>query len=416
MTHRLPAFSLFAGILAMAGLPIYIHAPKFYVDQYGVSLAALGGVLFVLRLIDVVQDPFLGWLSRKFRDIRSFTVAAATCLMAVSMIGLFAVTPPVLPVLWFALTLALLFSSFSFLTINFYAQGVSKADELGEDGHVKLAGWRETGALLGVSLAAVAPILLQSATDNPFALFAVIFAALCLISALAMRRQWKPTGLPSQAGFGAFLSDPIARRLLIIALVNAAPVAASSTLFLFFVERRLEAAGWEGPLLLLFFMAAAASAPVWSRVATIYGAKLTLISGMILSILAFGWALFLGPGDALPFAIICIASGAALGADMTLLPALFAERASKVAPEAAEGFGLWSFVTKLSLAFAAVVLLPLLDASGFTAGTEPLSATAATALTAMYAGVPCVLKLAAIALLAVTELDDMHTSAELKEA
>jgi glycoside/pentoside/hexuronide:cation symporter, GPH family len=26
----------------MAGLPIYIHAPKFYVDEYGVSLAALG--------------------------------------------------------------------------------------------------------------------------------------------------------------------------------------------------------------------------------------------------------------------------------------------------------------------------------------------------------------------------------------
>jgi GPH family glycoside/pentoside/hexuronide:cation symporter len=58
----LPRYGLFAGFLAFAGLPIYIHAPKFFVDEYGVSLAAIGGVLLVLRLIDFVQDPLLGRL------------------------------------------------------------------------------------------------------------------------------------------------------------------------------------------------------------------------------------------------------------------------------------------------------------------------------------------------------------------
>jgi hypothetical protein len=33
MTNRLPAWSLFAALIAMAGLPIYIHAPKFYRRQ-----------------------------------------------------------------------------------------------------------------------------------------------------------------------------------------------------------------------------------------------------------------------------------------------------------------------------------------------------------------------------------------------
>ena len=32
---RLAPYSLFAGVLAMAGLPIYIHAPKFYADSFG---------------------------------------------------------------------------------------------------------------------------------------------------------------------------------------------------------------------------------------------------------------------------------------------------------------------------------------------------------------------------------------------
>ena len=53
--RNLAPFALFGAVLAAAGLPIYIHAPKFYVDTYGVSLAALGAVLFALRLIDVVQ-------------------------------------------------------------------------------------------------------------------------------------------------------------------------------------------------------------------------------------------------------------------------------------------------------------------------------------------------------------------------
>jgi len=73
--HQLPAYALFASLLAAAGLPIYIHAPKFFVDEYGVSLGALGTVLFALRLLDVVQDPLLGRLSQALRHRRGAAVA-----------------------------------------------------------------------------------------------------------------------------------------------------------------------------------------------------------------------------------------------------------------------------------------------------------------------------------------------------
>ncbi|MDA9274841.1 MFS transporter, partial [bacterium] len=63
--NNLPAYAVFAAMLSAAGLPIYIHAPKYFVDEYGVSLAALGSVLFVLRLLDVVQDPLFGRLSAR---------------------------------------------------------------------------------------------------------------------------------------------------------------------------------------------------------------------------------------------------------------------------------------------------------------------------------------------------------------
>lgn len=405
-THALPAYAVFAALLASAGLPIYIHAPKFYVDEYGVSLAALGGVLFALRLLDVVQDPLFGRLSEALRSRRGLAVLIGTTIMAVSMFGLFAVTPPMSPLIWFALMLTGVFSGFSFLTINFYAQGVVKADRLPGQGHLMLARWRETGALLGVCVAAIAPVMLGGFMGAPFAGFAVGFLVLALAAVVMMRGEWVSEGLPPSVGFRAVLGDPLARKLLLIALVNAAPVAVSSTLFLFFVESRLIAPGFEGPLLLLFFLSAAIAAPFWGRLAERFGAKPVLLSAMVLAIAAFGGALTLGPGDWMLFAVICALSGATLGADLTVLPAVFASRMARISPSAAEGFGLWSFVSKFTLAFAAVLLLPALERVGFVSGAATNPPEALMLLTLLYAAVPCGLKVVAIALLATTDLKE----------
>jgi GPH family glycoside/pentoside/hexuronide:cation symporter len=397
---RLPSYALFASLLAAAGLPIYIHAPKFYVDEYGVSLAALGSVLFLLRLIDVVQDPLLGRLSEKLRHQRGVAVTLAALIMAGAMVGLFAVSPPIAPLIWFGLMLTLVFSAFSFLTICFYAQGVAKADALPGKGHLVLARWRETGSLLGVCVAAVAPVGLGVWLDAPFAGFAVGFAVLAVAAVLAMRGEWRAADLPAATGFAVILRDPIARQLLLIGLVNAAPVAVSSTLFLFYVESALEAPGWEGPLLLLFFLSAAFAAPLWGKSAERFGPRRVLLAAMVLAILAFGGALFLSAGDIWLFALVCLASGAALGADLTLLPAMFATHMAKISPTGAEGFGLWSFVSKFTLALAALALLPLLEGAGLQSGPDPSPEAAINLLTWLYAGLPCALKVLAIALLA----------------
>jgi glycoside/pentoside/hexuronide:cation symporter, GPH family len=60
-------------------------------------------------------------------------------------------------------------------------------------------------------------------------------------------------------------------------------------------------------------------------------------------------------------------------------------------------FGWWNFATKLNLALAAGLALPLLQAFGYAPGSR--DAQALTALTLAYCALPCVLKLAAAALL-----------------
>ncbi len=395
---RLPAYGGFAAVLAAAGLPIYIHAPKVYVDEYGVGLAELGAVLLALRLVDVVQDPALGWLAGRLRRRRA-GVTAGVAIIALAMLGLFAVPPPLAPLAWFAVTLTLLFSAYSWLTILFYTQGIRAGERLGQAGHVRLATWREAGALIGVCIAAVAPTVLAT-TGAPFAIYAAIFAAAAIVAGLAMQGEWETGHAPPPAPFRPVLRDAPSRRLLLVALVNAAPVAVTSTLFLFFVESRLAAPGWEGPLLLAFFLAAAVSAPGWGRAARAFGARPVLLAGMVLAVLSFGWAATLGAGDIVPFAIICILSGASLGADLTLLPALFSARLSRLGLDGSAAFGLWAFVSKLALALAAATVLPALDSAGFDGPDS--SPAALSLLTVLYAVIPCGLKLAAIALLAVT--------------
>lgn len=402
---RLWAWSGFAAVLWGAGLPIYLLAPAYYAETYGVSLATLGTVLFALRLFDVVQDPAFGWLSERMRHRRGAGVALAGAVLAAAMVGLFAVAPPVAPLLWFAVTVTALFSAFSFLSISFYAQGVAKAAEV-SGGHVRVAAWREAGALIGVCACAVAPTLLAPVTDAPYAAFAWGFAVAAALAVLVMRGEWTAAPVAAAMPVRRLLADRVTRRLLLLALVNATPLAVSSTLFLFFVDARLGAPGWEGPLLVLFFLAAAASAPGWSWLAERFGPKRVLLAAMVLAIVVFACVLALGPGDVAAFAAICVLSGATIGADMVLLPALFARRMATLGTDGAQGFGLWAFATKLTLAVAAAVLLPALERAGFSAGATDNPAAALTLLTLLYALVPCLLKCLAIALLLATPLKE----------
>lgn len=405
LAARFPAYSGFAAVLSGAGLPIYIYAPKYYADTYGVSLTALGAVLFGLRLFDMVQDPVLGWISERLTHTKKAVITATALILALSMIGLFAVAPPIPPIWWFGITVTGLFSAFSFLSINFYAQGISKA---GKDpqGHIRLAAWRESGALLGVCIAAVMPTALIGVVADPFAAFAYGFAMLTLIATLFMWPEWTGRASAAPSQIGDIICDDTARKLLILALVNATPLAVSSTLFLFYVESKLGATGWEGALLVLFFLAAALSSPLWSMLAGRFGEKPVLITAMMLAVASFGYTVTLSQGDVIPFAIVCVLSGATIGADLTLLPAMFAKRMAVISPNGGQGFGLWNLVNKFTLAFAAVVLLPLLERSGFVAGNSDLPAQAITMLTVLYALVPSLLKLVAIGLLIVTKLKD----------
>ena len=384
-----------AALLAFAGLPLYIHAPRYYAEEMGISLAALGIILLAARAVDSVQDPIIGRLADRWPHRREAWALGSGLLLATGLALIFA--PPgwgePLPRLVAGLLAA--FTGFSALQIALYDHGLAQA-EAAAGGYTRIALWREAGGLFGICLAAVAPAALASGfgATLSYPAYAALFVLFALFALGRMGGRWQASGKTPAAGFAGAVRVAGVAPILALGFTNALPTAVTSTLFLFFVADVLDAEGHAGPMLLMFFAAAAAAAPAWARLAGRIGRKAALATGMVLSVPAFGWAYMLGTGDIAAFYAIAAASGAALGADMTLTPAMLAAR---IRGGGARVFSLWTFLQKTALAVAAGSTLPVLALAGYEPGTPDDNGR--QALATAYALVPCGLKLAAVAVL-----------------
>jgi len=409
-TPRLPlpavfAYGLFGMPLAMAALPLYVHLPKFYGDYLGVNLALLGTLLLALRLADGILDPLLGVWSDRARS-RKRLIAAAAPVLGVGMVALFLPVPREETALavWLGVALALVYAAFSLAMINHNAWGAELSPDPVE--RTRITAVREGLALVGVVTASVAPTLLgrSGRPESGLPIFAGIFAGfvvLCLAVTLRAPAAPRPVTAPGAiwSGLVAPLTDPLFRRLLAAFMANGIASAIPATLVLFFIADVILADAQQGVFLALYFVAGAAGLPLWVRLSAWLGKVHAWAIAMVAAIVAFVWAWGLSAGDTTAYAAICGLSGLALGADLALPPSLLADVIGRDGVQRPAGayFGLWTLATKLNLALAAGIGLPLLAALGYTPGTR--SAAALSALAFVYAALPCALKLGAIATL-----------------
>ncbi len=402
---QLLAYGLFGLPLALVALPVYVMTPPLYAGSLGLPLAQVGAILLAARVLDAFIDPALGRWMDASRGYARFIVLSLPLLLA-GFVAL--LLPPQMATgtlaAWFGASLVLVYAGFSLATIAHQSWGASLTQQRGE--RARLAAAREGCALVGVVLAAVLPALAGlKALALAFALLLVVTCALLLRAA------------PKAAAAGAGGHDthwllPLSvkrfRWLLAIYALNGIAAAIPATLFLLFASDRLQL-GQEAPLfLVLYFVAAAIALPLWTKLAARLGEARAWLAAMLLAIAAFLWTVLIDAGALLPFAAICVLTGAALGADLALPPALLAGVIGSAGHAGArEGsyVGLWSWMTKMNLALAAGLALPLLDWLGYAPGST--NEAALSALTVGYAVLPCGLKLAAAALLWRAPLKDV---------
>ncbi|QRX83941.1 MFS transporter [Glaciimonas sp. PAMC28666] len=405
-------YGLFGLPLALVALPVYVYVPQFYADRFGISLSLIGLILLVTRLFDAFIDPAIGrWLDRRCtKDRFRNAIWLGVPLLAFGFTALF--LPPAFtqefPLSWLILALLIVYVGFSLATIAHQSWGAALTQALEQ--RSRLTATREACGLIGVVLAAALPGLLGIRWLPP------VFLILLVLSAWILKLAPKPlastsgfSGSPdvTQANRNAVMSDLLLPFrnvrfcwLFGIFVVNGIAAAIPATLFLFFVDDQLQLGKYGGLFLMLYFLAGAISMPGWSALARRYGEARVWFAAMLLAILAFIWAYGLTAGDMLPFSLICIMSGFALGADLLLPPALLAgviANGGHSCEKEGAYFGIWSWATKLNLALAAGISLPLLEYLGYR--PHLISHQGAHALAIGYAVLPCALKLVAAAIL-----------------
>jgi GPH family glycoside/pentoside/hexuronide:cation symporter len=389
--------------LAFVALPLYVILPNHYAREFGAPLALLGLVLLAARLVDAVLDPIIGrWCDRLFARSVAAVLGASAASAVVLALGLWGLLFPPAAVraagttgllTWAGLLMAITYTAYSVVAVAHQSWGARLGGN--EAQRSRVVAWREGLSLLGVLIAAVLPSTLGLGAT------VATFAVLLTLGWWAWSRSATPIALkttgPAMSLGPSPLRQPAFLRLLAVFVINGTASAVPATLVLFFVQDRLQASpSVEPAFLATYFLCAALSIPLWVRLVARIGLARTWLAGMALAVAVFIWAATLGAGDVVPFLIVCALSGVALGTDLTLPSAMLAGLVGQLGERGQrEGayFGWWSFATKLNLALAAGLALPLLALFGYEPGARDPAAL--QTLTIAYCLLPCALKLLA---------------------
>ena len=400
------AYGLLGAPLAMAALPIYIYTPKLYGDEFGLGLALTGAILLLSRVVDTLQDPWLGRLADTLQhhpDGWKRLISIAAAVLAVAFIALF--NPPTMSdgamMAWLGITLIVVYTAHSAINITYLAWGARASDDHHE--RVQIVASREGFGLLGVILASLLPLLFGLWLEGAarWLAFSLTFVSLLMLGCWVLHRHVsQPTAeriidSPARGLLQPLHHRPF-RRLATLFLLNGLAIAIAATLSLFYIQDVLQLEAYSGVLLAAYFISGAASLPLWLTLSKRLGKVICWLVGSIVAVFAFIWAIQLEAGALTPYLIICLLSGAALGADLAMPAAIAADIIPADEQQHSAGyFGIWSLINKTVLALAAGVALPLLASLGY----QPGNSDGVLALAWVYAGIPCLIKLISATLL-----------------
>lgn len=423
LAYAAPGFALSA-----VGVPLFIYVPKFYVDVIGLDVGLLGWIILAAQLIDGLVDPVIGRLSDRTRGPygrRRPWILLGSLLSAGLLYLLY--TPPTSAgpegltgaAVRFAVLILLLTATWSATNVPWE----SLAPELATEYHARtgLFALRDGLVIAGVIAAAAAPGVVKAVLGLPpgpeaerqtFLWYATIYAPLvaacggwCFLTVRERPVRAPRTSDENRPGFFQALAQtgknrPFVR-LLLAYVIAGFGANIPATLIVFYVTLVLGAPGAE-PYLAAYLLTGVACLPAWAWIAKRVGKKAAWLGSMLVNAGAFLFVFFLGRGDTAAYGALVVLSGTGFGASLALPSAMQADVIDLdelTSGERREGLymGSWSVAKKLASAVGLGVALPALDAAGYRPGAEVQPESVIFALRVLYALVPSLCCLAAVA-------------------
>lgn len=425
---QLVAYGQLVVPLAVIGLPVAVYIPPFYSGTLGLDLAAVGLILMLARITDVITDPLIGRLSDRTRTRfgrRRPWVLAGVPVMMVSALMLF-VPPSEVSNLYLLTWIAAIYLGYTLITIPYGAWGAELSGDYKERN--RITGSREIFLLAGLLVAISAPIVgaywsgasadegaaSRSAVGVLGWLTALILpiCALIVFSSVPEPKFHETRSIPFRRGLRVAMKNGPFRIVLLSSIFGALAGSINIGVVIFFFEHVADI-GQAGTILIFaLFVAGVLGSPIWVWLGGRIGKHKAIAVAGIASMFVFALVPLViyvvkpaAPELVLPCLLfINIVQGLALGAAPILGPSIMADvvdldTLKSGEQRAAFMFAFLGMVRKTFEAAGVGIALPILAWVGFNAQSENNSPEALFALLVMYCLVPLVLWLISIAII-----------------
>lgn len=380
---RLAGFaSLFVPITA-AQMPLAVHLPAIYAQQYGLSLAVIGAIFLGERLWGAVADPLIGALSDRthgrFGRRRPWIVAGAALFGIAGALLFFPAASWVSPA-YLTVGLFLFYLGWSMLQIPYLAWSGEVSS--GYHDRTRIATFQTVAGSAALLVVLILPTIIDqiSPSDGALKLGAmggVVLASLVMALVLTLRSHPEAPAAPSSATrlslrqtLGALFGHPLLRRVLLSDFAVTVGQGIRSALIVFFVSHYMGLPQWSSGLFLFQFIFGIAAGPIWAQIGYRIGKHRAAVAGELAQVAINAALLLVVPGQIGLLLALTLAQGLAQGSGNLMLRSMVADIADEHRLRTGEDrtalfFSAFSLSTKAGMAAAVGIALPLVGWLGF---------------------------------------------------
>ena len=393
--------------IAMGGFVLVTYIPTYYAVDLGLGLGLVGFIFVLGRLLDVITDPLIGYLSDKtssrFGPRRPWMIVSVPlyCLAAWALF----VPPETVSLTYLIIASAAYFFFYTALDVPYSSVGLEISPHLHE--RSTLASVKALFQVAGALMAALLPLILLRETEDTLRIITVsivILSVFCLCTFLVfvprkntIRKQNKPNF--KQVFLTTWASRPYRFMIAAFFIVQTANALAAG-LTVLFVTNIIKTPQLIGLFLGVLLISSALFLPIWILISKQWSKKTAWASAIIICMLVLATAPLLGEGDIIPAMIFFAIIGAAFGCDAIMPTSMLADIVFKDEVDGKGRFAgsylaIKNSISKLTFIAPMGLAFPILELIGFQSGTEN-TAHSLSLLVFFYAILPILLRVAAL--------------------